>query len=142
MNEAGRQEARRLFGARSEAGLGDESRLVEQTLDDIRQRLAETLARGEGQDGTQDGTLMLVDEILLPEFKAQVDALLDALADIHASYFTIDELRDLHAWAQDPAVQKMTALGPRIATESRAASQAWTERVMRDALLKHAQVRR
>lgn len=137
MNKAARQEARRLFEARSEAGLGDEGRLVDQTLDDIRQRLAETLARA----GGQDGNLLLVDEILLPEFKAQVGALLDALADIHAAYFTIDELRDLHAWTQDPAVQKMAALGPRIAAESRAVSKAWTERVMRDALLKHAQVR-
>ena len=87
---------------------------------------------------TETEAVSIVDDVFLPEFKARVGELLDAMAEVYAAHFTVEEMRELQAWQRTPVGLKALGVAPRIATESLAASRAWSERVASEALAKHA----
>ena len=125
VHEAARALIEAMGGARS----------VQSTLDAVRDRLVASVQRG---GKTEDDAAAIVDDVLLPEFKSHVAELLDAMAGLYAAHLTADEMRDLEAWQRTPLGRKMLDLAPRLATESLAVSRAWGQRVVREALVKHA----
>ena len=111
------------------------ARSVQSTLDAVRDRLVAVVQRG---GKTEDDAVAIVDDVLLPEFKSHVAEILDAMAGLYAAHLTVAEMRDLEAWQRTPLGRKMLDLAPRLATESLAVSRAWGERVVREAVVRHA----
>ena len=111
------------------------ARSVQSTLDSVRERLVAVVQRG-GKGA--DDAVAIVDDVLLPEFKSHIAELLEAMAGLYAAHFTASEMRELEDWQKTPLGRKMLGLAPRLATESLTVSRAWGQRVVREALVRHA----
>ena len=111
------------------------ARSVQSTLNAVRERLVVIVQRG---GKTADDAAAIVDDVLLPEFRSHVAEILDAMAALYAARLTVGEMRELEAWQKTPLGRKMLDLAPQLATESLTVSRAWSQRVVREALLRHA----
>ncbi|GAN76288.1 DUF2059 domain-containing protein [Acidisphaera rubrifaciens] len=106
-----------------------------QTLDLMRATLAQKVMRMTNRSKPEaEG---IVDNILLPALRAHVDELRDAMADIYADDFTLDELRQVRAFYQTAVGHKVAQVYPDMMIRMAAAQHAWWQRVTRAAMAAH-----
>jgi len=79
----------------------------------------------------------VLDEAILPEFKAQSGDFVELAAAIWAQNFTVEEIGQLKAFYDTPIGQKSLALTPQITQQSIAVAQGWAGRVAQEAVAKH-----
>ncbi len=127
--DAAHREAAELFTA-----TGGET-LMQRMLDAVHGQLAGIIVqRGKSQ---ADATA-IVDEVLMPEFKAHLPELRPAMIEIWADNLTVDEMRTVRAFYDTPAGRKLLEKQPLIFQQASAVGAAWGQRVARDALRNHA----
>ncbi|UPG72030.1 DUF2059 domain-containing protein [Roseomonas gilardii subsp. gilardii] len=81
----------------------------------------------------------VMDEVLLPEFRARLPELTGAFAAIYAQNFSAAELRELVAFYGTPLGQKSLRLMPQIMQQGVALGQSWGRKVAEEAIAKHRQ---
>lgn len=79
----------------------------------------------------------LVDEFLMPEFRARSAEISAFTADQWAQRLTVEEIRELAVFYATPLGRKILAVTPEIGIAGVQFGQAWGERVGRDAVAKH-----
>ncbi len=80
----------------------------------------------------------VIDEVLMPEISSRLGELVDALAQVQGSVYSVDEMHQLTAFYQTPLGKRVVEVMPKLGAMSFAAGQEWGQRVALDALRKHA----
>lgn len=102
----------------------------------MRGQMADTIAGNSGKPRAE--VAAIVDEVLMPELRAQLPAFGAVLVEIWAANFTAEELRGLAAFYATPLGRKLLERQPLLFQQSFAAGQAWGREAARNALRKHA----
>jgi hypothetical protein len=114
--------AKAVLQATHSASLGDQ--VLAQVTKMVQNGLAET------NPGRQKDIDAVIHEALAPEFEKASPALYDKTAQIYASIFTIDELKQLLAFYQTPLGRKLLQSQPEITNGEIKLSQDFTKTVM------------
>ena len=79
----------------------------------------------------------LVDEFIMPEFRASTGEFREIFAGLYAQRLTVAEMRELARFHQSPLGQRMLEVTPEITAAIVPISTAWGQRVVQQALTKH-----
>jgi len=79
----------------------------------------------------------LVDEFIMPEFRASTGEFREIFAGLYAQRLTVAEMRELARFHQSPLGQRMLEVTPEITAAIIPISSAWGQRVVQQALTKH-----
>ena len=79
----------------------------------------------------------IVDQYLMPEFRARSGEITEATVAIYAGRLSAEEMRELIAFYRSPIGVKLVAITPEITAESTRFGQEWGSRVAQDAFAKH-----
>jgi len=79
----------------------------------------------------------IVDEVLMPEFRARLPEMTDFTAELWASQMTAAELRELKAFYETPLGRRLQAVTPAVAAGAAAFGMKWGQDVGMSALAKH-----
>ncbi len=129
-SEAAREQARALGKL---LGFGDQSATL---LATVRLEMIQQLASSNNR--RIDDTARIIDNIIMPDFRAELGKLDAALIDVWASNFTIGELKDMQDFYRTPTGQKLLRTTPALNQQSMAATKAWAEPLFRESAKKHA----
>lgn len=80
----------------------------------------------------------IVDEIMMPNFKARAQELVTEMIEPYAVNFTYSDLRALRAFYTSPLGQKLLRVTPVAQAQARAAGLAWGQRVFQESVDRHA----
>ena len=79
----------------------------------------------------------LVDEFIMPEFRASTGEFREIFAGLYAQRLTVAEMRELARFHPSPLGQRMLEVTPEITAAIVPISTAWGQRVVQQALTKH-----
>lgn len=127
--EENRREARALVE------LLDLPRQAEALMAQMRTDIIQATIRSSALSA-QDAT-SVVDEILMPNFRARAAELLAAMTEPYAVNFTFSDLRALRAFFVSPLGQKLLRTQPVARAQSEQAGLAWGQRVFQDSVDRH-----
>ena len=109
---------------------------VEAMLMQMRSALVAAL-RPQAQRLSEAQVAELVDQYLMPEFRAHSGDILELTVSIYAARLTVEEMQQIVAFYATPLGMKLLAMLPDIAAESYRFGQAWGQRVAGEAIAKH-----
>jgi hypothetical protein len=101
----------------------------------MRAQMVQMAVRSSGK--TPEESAKIVDEVLMPDFAAQENDLTNAIIEVWATNFSVDDLKALRAFYATPLGQRLIAQLPTITREGMAAGQAWGRRIYQAAIQKH-----
>ena len=81
----------------------------------------------------------IVDEVLMPELRSRIGEFVDSLSAIWASQLSVDEMHAIRDFYATPVGQKLLAVQPTVAALGATAWRVWGDRVIQEALTKHAE---
>lgn len=87
---------------------------------------------------TLDAATAIVDDILMPNFRARSAELVAEMTEPYALNFTITDLRALRAFFVSPLGQKLLRTQPIARAQGEQAGLAWGQRVFQDSIDRHA----
>jgi hypothetical protein len=87
---------------------------------------------------SEEAATAVVDEILMPNFRARSGELVAEMMEPYAVNFTISDLRALRAFFASPLGQKWLRTIPVARTQGEQAGLAWGQRVFQDSVDRHA----
>ncbi len=123
--------------ARELMAISGQQQSASQMLDLLRNNLVGMLKRNSPKPVEEIGRI--VDQVLLPEFKAHLGELSDAMVEVWASHYTVDEMHQLADFYRSPLGRRVIEVSPQIAALGFTAGQIWGQRVSREALQKQAE---
>ena len=106
------------------------------TIDAMRGYLVQSFVTAAPQLG-EDRARALVDEFIMPEFRASTGDFREIFAGLYAQRLTVAEMRELARFHQSPLGQRMLEVTPEITAAIVPISAAWGQRVVQQALTKH-----
>lgn len=128
-NDASRKEARDMA----------ELLQIPQQTRNIMQNLRNTAIQATVQAGKPlDEAGKIVDEVLMPDFNAQVPQLSDALLEPWAANLSAADVKGLHEFYASPLGGRLLAAMPNIGQQSAQAGVGWQQRVFQESARKHA----
>ncbi len=80
----------------------------------------------------------VVDELLIPDFTAHGKELADAIIDLWATSFTVEELRSLHNFYTTPLGEKLLKTAPGIGQQVARDGGTWAQGVFQKSVAAHA----
>ena len=114
----------------------DVVRHAEGLMATMRTEMIRATVRASGM--ADDASAAVVDEILMPNFRARSGELVAEMADPYAVNFTISDLKALRAFFGSPLGQKWLRTIPVARTQGEQAGLAWGQRVFQDSVNRHA----
>jgi hypothetical protein len=112
--------------------------LATSTLLAMRSNLIGALLRSNPRLGP-DRAAAVVDEVLMPDFRAQLGELVTAITMLYAAEFTTEELRALREFYASPLGQRVLRATPQLVVAGNRLGEAWARRVAEEALTRHAE---
>jgi hypothetical protein len=111
-------------------------RHAEALMGTMRSEMIRATVRASGM--AEDAAASVVDEILMPNFRARSGELVTEMMEPYAVNFTISDLRALRAFFGSPLGQKWLRAMPAARTQGEQAGLAWGQRVFQDSVDRHA----
>jgi len=111
------------------------NRQSQQLVAVMRAQMVQMVVRTSGK--SPEESTKIVDEVLMPDFTAQEAELTDAIVDVWATSFSIEDLKALLAFYATPLGQRLISTLPQITQQGMAAGQNWGRRIYQVALQKH-----
>ena len=111
------------------------NRQSQQLVAVMRAQMVQMVVRTSGK--TPEESTKIVDEVLMPDFTAQENELTDAIVDVWAINFSLEDLKALLAFYATPLGQRLITTLPQITQQGMAAGQNWGRRIYQVALQKH-----
>lgn len=105
-------------------------------VDAMRTQFIRTLARASGK--TEAAAAATVDEILLPEFRARMPELTNAVTEVYATLFSAEDLRGLRVFYASPLGQTLLRQQVALGRLTFELGSVWGQRVSAEAMAKHA----
>jgi len=81
----------------------------------------------------------IVDDLLLPEFRAQLGGMKDLIIEIYAANYSLEDMKALREFYTTPLGQRLLKAAPVLAQQSFIAGRKWGEKVAADAIRKNAE---
>ena len=106
------------------------------TIDAMRGYLVQSFVTAAPQLG-EDRVRALVDEFIMPEFRAGAGEFPEMFAGLYAQRLSAEEMRDLARFYRTPLGQRLLAITPEITAAITPIAAAWGQRVVQQALTKH-----
>jgi hypothetical protein len=110
-------------------------RQAQQLVAIMRGQMVQTVMRS-GNKSAEDAA-KIVDEVMMPDFIAQMPELNTLIVDAWAANFSIDDLKGLRAFYATPLGQKLITTLPAVTQQGMAASQGWGQRIYQASIQKH-----
>jgi hypothetical protein len=114
----------------------DIPRQVESLLREARNEMIRATMAASGLP--EEEAAAIVDEIMMPNFKARAQELVTEMIEPYAVNFTYSDLRALRAFYTSPLGQKLLRVTPLAQAQARAAGLAWGHRVFQESVDRHA----
>lgn len=111
----------------------DQTRAI---LQNMRNQLVNATMQASGKP--IDEAAKIVDEVLMPDFNANIAQLTDALLLPWAANFSAADLKGLHDFYVTPLGQRLLKAIPAVQQQSVQAGSAWGQRNFQEAVKKHA----
>ena len=122
--------------ARALADMLDVPRQIEALLVRIRADIVEATMRA--ADLPEAAAAAIVDDILMPNFRARNAELVAVMIEPYALNFTITDLKALRSFFVTPLGQKLLRTQPIARAQGEQAGLAWGQRVFQDSVDRHA----
>jgi len=106
------------------------------TIDAMRGYLVQSFVTAAPQLG-EDRARALVDEFIMPEFRAGVGEFPELIAGLYAQRLSAAELRELARFYRTALGQRLLEITPEITAAITPIAAAWGQRVVQQALTKH-----
>ncbi len=128
---------------REAAALVTQINLVEQQremLGALRGQFIRLLAQGSGK--TEAQAAEAVDDVLLPDFRARMPELTNAITEVYATLFSAEDLRGLQAFYASPIGQTLLRQQAQLGRLTFELGALWGQRVSNEAMAKHGETLR
>ena len=122
--------------ARALADMLDVPRQNEALLVRMRAQIIEATIRS--ADLPEAAAAAIVDDIIMPNFRARSAELVAEMIEPYALNFTITDLRGLRSFFVSPLGQKLLRIQPLARAQGEHAGLAWGQRVFQDSVDRHA----
>lgn len=103
----------------------------------VRMRAEMIQATTRTSDLDEAGATAVVDEILMPNFRARAGELVAEMIEPYAVNFTFTDLRGLRAFYASPLGQKLLRVQPVARAQADEAGLAWGQRLFKDSVDRH-----
>ncbi|MCG7359894.1 DUF2059 domain-containing protein [Roseomonas sp. ACRSG] len=113
----------------------DTAKQAEQAMNMVSKQIVAALAQASGKPVAE--VQQIVDEVLLPEFRARLPEMTDFTAELWASQMTAAELRELKAFYGTPLGRRLQEVTPAVAAGAATFGMKWGQDVGMSALAKH-----
>lgn len=113
----------------------DTAKQAEQAMNLVSKQIVAALAQASGKPVAE--VQQIVDEVLMPEFRARLPEMTDFTAELWASQMTAAELRELKAFYGTPLGRRLQEVTPAVAAGAAAFGMKWGQEVGMSALAKH-----
>ena len=110
-------------------------RQAQQLVAIMRGQMVQTVMRSGGKSA--EDSAKIVDEVMMPDFIAQLPELNGLIIDAWASNFSVEDLKGLRAFYATPLGQKLISTLPAVTQQGMAASQGWGQRIYQASIQKH-----
>jgi uncharacterized protein len=110
-------------------------RQSQQLIAVMRAQIIQFVMRNSGKPAEE--AAKIVDEVLMPDFTSQEKELTNALVEVWASSFTVEDLKGLIDFYSTPLGKRLIATLPAITQQGMQAGQAWGRQIYQAALQKH-----
>lgn len=114
--------------------------LADTTMTQTSQQITAALAQSSGKPAAE--VQQIVEDVLMPEFRARLPELMTFTAELWASQMSAAELRELIVFYQTPLGKRLTEVTPTVATQSALFGMRWGQEVGLSALNKHRETLR
>lgn len=121
--------------ARALAEMLEVPRQAEALMARMRAEIIEATTRA--SDLSEDVATAIVDDILMPNFRARSVELVAEMTEPYALNFTITDLKALRAFFVSPLGQKLLRTQPLARAQGEQAGLAWGQRVFQDSVDRH-----
>jgi len=122
--------------ARALAEMLDVPRQAEALLATMRAEMIRATVKSSAL--SEENATRVVDDILMPNFRARGGELIAEMIEPYALNFTISDLKALRAFFVSPLGQKLLRTQPVARTQGEQAGLAWGQRVFQDSIDRHA----
>jgi hypothetical protein len=129
ITEESRAAARELMQATGAAAQ------MEQLAPALMQQMATAMASVSNQPA--DKVLAIINEVILPEFRARLPEMLNQSADLWAAQLTVTELRELKAFYETPLGRRLREATPLVNAQAAVLGMRWGQEVAASAIAKH-----
>lgn len=108
---------------------------MEQLVPVLMQQIAGAMAPASGE--AADKVLAIINEVIMPEFRARMPEMLNQGADLWAAQMTAAELRELKAFYETPLGRRLREVTPLVNAQSAVLGMRWGQEVAASAIAKH-----
>lgn len=129
VTEESRAAARELMQATGAAAQ------MEQLVPMLMQQMATAMAPMSGQPA--DKVLAIINDVIMPEFRARMPEMLNQGADLWATQLTVAELRELKAFYETPLGRRLREATPLVNAQAAVLGMRWGQEVAASAIAKH-----
>jgi len=111
------------------------NRQSQQLVAVMRAQMIQMVIRTSGK--SPEESTKIVDEVLMPEFTSQETDLTNAIIEVWATNFSVEDLKALREFYATPLGQRLISTLPSVTQQGMAAGQAWGRRIYQAAMQKH-----
>ena len=111
------------------------NRTSQQLIAVMRAQIVQMVIRNTGK--TPEESAKIVDEVMMPDFTSQEKELTNAIVEVWASNFTVEDLKGLIDFYSTPLGKRLIASLPAINQQGMQAGQTWGRQIYQASLQKH-----
>ena len=111
------------------------NRTSQQLIAVMRAQIIQMVIRNAGK--SPEESAKIVDEVLMPDFTSQEKDLTNAIVEVWASNFTVDDLKGLIDFYSTPLGKRLIATLPAITQQGMQAGQNWGRQIYQASIQKH-----
>jgi hypothetical protein len=111
------------------------NRTSQQLIAVMRAQIVQMVIRNAGK--TPEESSKIVDEVMMPDFTSQEKELTNAIVEVWASNFTVEDLKGLIDFYSTPLGKRLIATLPAITQQGMQAGQAWGRQIYQASIQKH-----
>jgi hypothetical protein len=107
----------------------------QQLIGVMRAQIIQMVIRNSGK--SPEDSSKIVDEVMMPDFTSQEKELTNAIVEVWASNFTVEELKGLIDFYSTPLGKRLIAALPSVTQQGMQAGQAWGRQIYQASIQKH-----
>lgn len=111
------------------------NRTSQQLIAVMRAQIVQMVIRNTGK--TPEESAKIVDEVMMPDFTSQEKELTNAIVEVWASNFSVEDLKGLIDFYSTPLGKRLIATLPAITQQGMQAGQAWGRQIYQASIQKH-----
>jgi hypothetical protein len=111
------------------------NRTSQQLIAVMRAQIVQMVIRNSGK--SPEESAKIVDEVMMPDFTSQEKELTNAIVEVWASNFTVEDLKGLIDFYSTPLGKRLITTLPAVTQQGMQAGQAWGRQIYQASIQKH-----